>query len=79
MALKKFINDYRTNSRLLELIKEKCYVQLKVQFSRERDGQTSYCQVPFQEQQFKQREYLAQSLDDLRKFLNYNQKKFMTQ
>jgi hypothetical protein len=52
---------------------------LKVQFQREKDGQTSYCQVPFQEQQFKQREYLAQSLDDLRKFLNYNQKKFMTQ
>jgi hypothetical protein len=44
-------------------------------YSRERDGQTSYCQVPFLEQQFKQREYLAQLLEDLERILKLQSEK----
>jgi hypothetical protein len=70
-AVSKFISMYRTDSDLLKAINEKCYVQLKVkvQFYRDINGKKDITDQKFEEQQFKQREYLAQSLEDLEKIL----------
>jgi hypothetical protein len=71
-AVPKFISMYRTDSDFLKAINEKCYVQLKVKvrFYRDMGGdKKDETDGKFEEQQFKEREYLAQSLEDLEKIL----------
>jgi hypothetical protein len=70
-AVSKFISTFRIKSDFLKAINEKCYVQLKVKvrFYRDIGDKKDEKDAKFEEQQFKQREYLAQSLEDLEKIL----------
>lgn len=71
----------RIQNYLLNLINSKCYMQLKikVKFYQEKviRFKSYYNQVPFQEEQeFKQREFLALTLDDLARILKVQSDRF---